>query len=109
MPSGAFTAARHLAVSDTEIATGTGYQDYKTLRTTRGEQFTPQAVHIDRSSDTDEDGLGYASIDGFLVGENETHRKTWRVVTHMPVGLAFARVYNTANTTARGISLLEEV
>ncbi|MFA5166787.1 MAG: hypothetical protein WC449_05880 [Candidatus Paceibacterota bacterium] len=107
MPRGAFTAARTFRFDNAEIAAGVGFQLAEELA---GEQrFTPQAVHIGRSSDADEESAGYASIDGYLVGENEKFRKVWRVVTRIPVGLAFRCIYNTADTTARDITALEEV
>lgn len=107
MPRGAFTGARTFRFDNTEIASGVGFQMSEDLA---GEQrFVTQATHVGRSSDADEESAGYASIDGYLIGENEEYRKVWRVVTRIPVGLAFRCVYNSAATTARDITAIEEV
>lgn len=105
MPVGAITGGRSLTVSDAVLDTGNGYQDYTDLNGNR--QLRPRFIHADRSNDDDEEALGYCVIDGFLVGENETDRKTWRIYTRTPVGLAFARIYSQ-NTTGRGIKLVAE-
>ena len=104
MPYGSLTAGRSLAVSDTYPAVG--YQDFVTLR--GNTHFNPKAIHINSSSVDAQDLAGYAVVDGFLVGENESHRKLWSIVSRMPIGHAFARIYE-AGTTARGIRLLESV
>ena len=105
MPVGAVTGGRALLLSDAVLATGEGYQDFKDLNGNR--QFKPRFIHADSSDDQAEEALGYCTIDGFLIGENETDRRTWRIYTRTPVGLAFARIYS-ANTTGRGIKLVAE-
>ena len=110
MPIGAFTAARHLPIDDDLIALGDdSYQDFQAVADAMGQQFTPQGIHVNYSSNAAQEAAGYAMVDGYLIGENESFRRVWRVILREPVGLAFARIYNSAPTTARGISLLSEV
>jgi len=110
MPIGAFTAGRHLPIDDTEIALADdSYQDFHPIAVGLGIQFTPQGVHVNYSSNAAQEGAGYAVIDGYLIGENERFRRAWRVLLRQPIGLAFSRIYNSATTTARGITLLSEV
>jgi hypothetical protein len=110
MPIGAFTAARHLPINDDLIELGDdSYQDFQTIANGMGQQFTPQGIHVNFSSVPAQEAAGYAIVDGYLIGENESFRRAWRVILREPVGLAFARIYNSATTTARGISLLSEV
>lgn len=105
MPAGSFSAARHLEFSDGWLNSGTGSVDFKDLR---GDQdFRPQAVMVNSSTDVDETTAGYATIDGILFGENDSFRRLWTVDLRRPVGLAIRKVW-AAGTTARGILLLTE-
>lgn len=100
MPRGSFTAARHFNIPDGQT------MDFKQAR--GQESFAPQAVMCNSSSDQNEQAAGYAYIDGYLFGENDTHRAIYRIDIGRPVGLAFAKIY-AEGTTARGIKLLSEV
>ena len=106
MSAGAFTVARHFTLSDTVLGTGTGHQDITVLKTDQA--FRPLGVHVNSSSDQAQETAGYAMISGYLYGENESFRHTWRVPIGIPVGLEFKRIYSNG-TTARGISLLGQV
>ena len=105
MPQGSWTAAKHYEFDDAILDAGGPVQVFRDL--SGGVEFKPQGVHVDRSNNATQEALGYAYIDGYLFGENETFRKRWRVDIGRPVGLAFRAVY-AAQTTARGIRLLCE-
>ena len=105
MPQGAFGAARSFSFDDAWLATGVGHVDFKDLR--GGQDFRPQAVRIDYSTDDTQETAGYAVIDGVLYGENDSFRKTRRIPIRTPVGLAFRKIWATG-TTARGIEILSE-
>ena len=68
--------------------------------------FVPNETIINRSTDQGEETAGYATVTGFLIGENETYIKDYRLLTRRPLSIAFARIYSTG-TTARGITVLE--
>jgi len=107
MPIGAFTAARHMSFDDSWLAAGSGALTYRDIEA--GQDFMPQAVHCDSSSDGTENTNGIAKIDCILSGENDEHRKVYTIHLHTPVGLAVRKVWAGAGTTARGISLLSEI
>lgn len=105
MPSGAFSAARHLDFDDAWLNAGVGSMDFKDLR---GDQdFRPQAVIVNASTELAQNTAGYAVIDGILFGENDSFRRKWPVDLRRPVGLAFRKIW-AAGTTARGIAILTE-
>lgn len=106
MPRGAFTAGRHISYSDTWLNTGAGAIDFKTLAT--GQDFRPQAVYCDSSSNVTENTAGYATIRGILFGENDEFVDTYRVDIRRPVGLAFRKIWANG-TTARGLKLISEI
>jgi hypothetical protein len=94
-----------MSFTDAWLAAGIGHKDFKDLR---GDQdFRPQAVRADSSSDAGQETAGYCVIDGTLYGENDSFRKTRRIPTRTPVGLAFRKVW-AAGTTARGLEILTE-
>ena len=106
MPAGAFVAGRHLAVDDDFLNAGVGSIEFKTLA--NGQDFRPQAVHVNTSSVAAEVTFGYAQIRGTLFGENDSFVDTYTVDIHRPVGLAFRKIY-AQGTTARGIKLISEI
>jgi len=106
MPRGSFTAARHVSYSDTWLAAGVGSRDFKELRD--DQDFRPQAVICNSSSDETQQLGGYAFVRGFLFGENVEFVDTYRIPIGQPVGLAFRVVYANG-TTARGLKLLSEI
>jgi hypothetical protein len=106
MPRGAFTAGRHISFDDTWLTAGVGSIDFMTLR--NGQDFRPQAIYVNNSSNATEETAGYATIRGILHSENDTFVDTYRVDVRRPVGLAFRKIWATG-TTARGIKLLSEI
>jgi hypothetical protein len=106
MPAGAFTAARHFSFDDAILDSGTGVQEFKSMRT--NQEFKPQCIHVNRSNDDDENAAGYAWIRGYLFGENESYVDDYCVDIRRPVGYAFRAIYSEG-TTARGIKLLSEI
>lgn len=107
MPSGAFSAARKLPVSDAFLVTGTGSVDFKDLMS-NGPDFRPQGIQIDSSSDVAEETAGYCTVVGILYGENDDMVDSYRLHTRMAHGLAFRKIWANG-TTGRGIKLLSEV
>jgi hypothetical protein len=105
MPEGAFTAGRALEFSDAILNVAGEVQSYKSLIVGMT-NFVPAAIIINESNDQGEEALGYAQINGWLVGENSTMAKTYMIVTKQPIGLAFAVIFSDG-TTARGIKVLE--
>lgn len=106
MPRGAFTAGRHISFSDTWLAAGVGAMDFKTLE--NGQDFRPQAIYVNSSSNAAEETAGYATVRGILFGENDTFVDSYRVDIRRPVGLAFRKIWATG-TTARGLKLISEI
>ena len=108
MPSGAFSAARKLAIDDAFLVAGVGSIDFKDLRDQVGPDFRPQGIQIDLSSNAAQETAGYCTVIGILYGENDDMVDTYRLHTRMAHGLAFRKIWANG-TTGRGIKLLSEV
>lgn len=106
MPRGAFTAGRHISLPDAWFSSGASSVDFKTLE--NGQDFRPQAVYVNNSSNAAEETAGYATIRGILFGENDVFVDSYRVDIRRPVGLAFRKIWATG-TTARGIKMISEI
>ena len=100
MPLGTFCAARHFDVPDGADA------NFLTLR--GQENFAPQGIICNSSSDAAEQAAGYAFVRGFLIGENAQKTALYRINIGEKVDLAFAQIYANG-TTARGLKILSEV
>jgi hypothetical protein len=106
MPHGSLTGARAFEVPASFFTGTAAHVNFKTLA--NGESFKPQAVIISTSSDATENTNGYATIRGYLFGENEANVKDWVLNLRQAHGLAFRTIYKTG-TTARGIKIISEI
>ena len=112
MPFGAFTAGRHIAFDDDVLAIA-GRVQRVSIRGQRNAslngnmtEFRPAATSCNSSSNQTEETAGYAYIHGWLVGENEEMADTYKIISGIVDGRAFAGIYSNG-TTARGIKVYE--
>jgi hypothetical protein len=107
MPFGSFSAGRHYSFSDSVLGQSGQIQEVRTLVGVEP-NFVPTGIHVNSSTDEDEELSGVATVVGWLVGENRTMADTYKVYTKTPVGLAFAGIFSDG-TTARGIKSISGI
>jgi hypothetical protein len=100
MPVPGFTAGRML-LADTYLSSHTTVKP-SDLTTTA---FFTKGVHVNSSSDEDEEGAGYCTVIGKLIGGNEI--VTLNIATKSPVPIAFSEIVKEG-TTGVGIFFTAE-